>query len=117
MIVGGGGLACFIQLLAVFFFMILGPDEHKSDSAHELLISAMLAVSKMAGLMGNLGMGWLIFRRLSGLGLVKVKLIDGGKAGTAEGFEVIFARFNKLFTSNGGLALFPAPFDFGMTLN
>ena len=117
MIVCGGGLTCFIQLLAVFFFMILGPDEHKSDSAHELLISAMLAVSKMAGLMGNLGMGWLIFRRLSGLVLVKVKLIDGGKAGTAAGFGVIFARFNKLFTNNGGLALFPAPFDFGMILN
>ena len=70
------------------------------DSAHELLISAMLAVSKTAGLIGkdadDINVCW-DFSKLSEdfFGLAGVKLMDGGNAGTVAFVVVILAGFFK----------------------
>ena len=77
-------------------FILEDPDEELDirDSAHELLISAMLAVSKTAGLLGkvadDINVCW-DFSKLSEdfFGLAGVKLIDGGNAGTIVVFVVV----------------------------
>ena len=82
-------------------FILEDPDEELDirDSAHELLISAMLAVSKTAGLLGkdadDINVCW-DFSKLSEdfFGLAGVKLMDGGNAGTVV-FVVILAGFFK----------------------
>ena len=87
-------------------FILEDPDEELDirDSAHELLISAMLAVSKTAGLLGkdadDINVCW-DFSKLSEdfFGLAGVKLIDGGNAGTIVVFAavVIFAVAGAFF--------------------
>ena len=86
-------------------FILEDPDEELDirDSAHELLISAMLAVSKTAGLLGkdadDINVCW-DFSKLSEdfFGLAGVKLIDGGNGGTIVVFVVvIFAVAGAFF--------------------
>ena len=81
-------------------FILEDPDEELDirDSAHELLISAILAVSKIAGLLGkdadDINVCW-DFSKLSEdfFGLAGVKLIDGGNAGTIVVFVVAVVIF------------------------
>ena len=70
-------------------------DDANNDSAQELFKSAILAVSRMVGLLGNKFKAWCfsdLVASIFDLGLVGVKLIEGGSSGTAVGNVERFER-------------------------
>ena len=101
------GSMLFNQSWMYFLLFILEvPEDDEldiSDSAHELFISAMLAVSRTAGLLGikdvvDINVCW-DFNKLSEdfFGFIAgVKLMDGGNAGTAAIVVDFTGFFNRL---------------------